>query len=161
KTDTTGCHDITAYPDKDLAAGACLGNGILMDISDPVRPRGVQEGTDTQNFSIWHSATFSNDATHVVFSDQLGRGIPPTRAANTPRTQGADAVYEITPDRRLVRHGYFKIPREQTREENCVAHNGGLIPVPGKDIMVQAWYQGGVSVIDFTDSDHPREIGYF
>ncbi len=158
---TTGCHDITVYPEKDLAAAACMGNGLLMDISDPVRPRVLQEVTDTAAFSIWHSATFSNDATKVVFGDELGSGVSPTCDARTPRTQGADAVYEITPDRRLVRHGYFKIPRDQTPSENCVAHNGSLIPVPGRDIMVQAWYQGGVSVIDFTDADHPEEIGYF
>jgi hypothetical protein len=161
KSDTSGCHDITVYPEKDLAAGACLGNGILMDISDPVRPKVLQEITDTQNFSIWHSATFNNDATKVVFSDELGGGVAPTCDVGTPRTQGADAVYEITKDRRLVRHGYFKIPRDQTATENCVAHNGSLMPVPGRDIMVQAWYQGGVSVIDFTDSDRPREIAYF
>jgi hypothetical protein len=161
RASTTGCHDITVYPEKDLAAGACMGNGLLMDISDPVRPRVLQEVTDTAAFSIWHSATFSNDATKVVFGDELGSGVSPTCDARTPRTQGTDAVYEITPDRRLVRHGHFKIPRDQTPSENCVAHNGSLMPVPGRDIMVQAWYQGGVSVIDFTDADHPVEIGYF
>jgi hypothetical protein len=161
KSDTSGCHDITVYPEKDLAAGACLGNGILMDISDPVKPKVLQQITDTRNFSIWHSATFNNDATKVVFSDELGGGIAPTCDRNTPPTQGADAVYDITKDRKLVRRGYFKIPREQTPSENCVAHNGSLIPVPGRDIMVQAWYQGGISVIDFTDPGKPREIAYF
>ncbi|MEU8268485.1 hypothetical protein AB0B89_15100 [Sphaerisporangium sp. NPDC049002] len=157
---TSGCHDITVYPEKDLAAGACLGNGILMDISDRARPKVLQEITDTENFSVWHSATFTNDGTRVIFSDELGGGIAPTCDAKTGPTRGADAVYDITGDRKLQRRGYFKIPRHQTETENCVAHNGSLLPVPGKTIMVQAWYQGGVSVIDFTDPDHPKEIAY-
>lgn len=159
--ETTGCHDITVYPEKDLAAGACMGNGILMDISDPVRPKVLQEVTDTENFSIWHWAIFDNDADRVVFGDELGGGVAPTCDRRTGPTRGANAVYEITEDRRLVRRGFFKIPREQTDTENCVSHNGSLIPVPGRDILVQAWYQGGVSVIDFTDADNPKEIAYF
>ncbi len=156
-----GCHDITVYPEKKLAAGACFGDGVLMDISDPLKPRVLQTVTDQENFSVWHSATFNDAATKVVFSDELGGGIAPTCTSSAGATKGADAIYEITPDHRLVRHGYFKIPRVQSAAENCVAHNGSLIPVPGKDVMVQAWYQGGVSVWDFTDSDDPREIGYF
>ena len=159
--ETSGCHDITVYPEKDLAAGACLGNGILMDISDPVRPKVLQEISDTENFSIWHWAIFDNDARHVIFGDELGGGIAPTCDRRTGPTRGANAIYEITEDRRLVRRGFFKIPREQTPRENCVSHNGSLIPVPGRTILVQAWYQGGVSVIDFTDPANPKEIGYF
>jgi hypothetical protein len=157
---TSGCHDITVYPEKDLAAGACLGNGILMDISDRLKPTVLQEITDTENFSIWHSATFSNDASKVIFSDELGGGVAPACDAKTGPTRGADAVYDITADRKLQRRGYFKIPRYQSATENCVAHNGSLLPVPGKTIMVQSWYQGGVSVIDFTDAAHPKEIAY-
>ena len=157
---TSGCHDITVYPEKDLAAGACLGNGILIDISDRVAPKVLQEITDTENFSVWHSATFSNDATKVIFSDELGGGVAPACDAKTGPTKGADAVYDITKDRKLKRRGFFKIPRYQSETENCVAHNGSLLPVPGKTIMVQAWYQGGISVIDFTDADRPKEIAY-
>ncbi|WP_344937442.1 hypothetical protein [Sphaerisporangium flaviroseum] len=157
---TSGCHDITVYPEKDLAAGACLGNGILMDISDRVRPKVLQQITDTENFSIWHSATFTNDASKVIFSDELGGGVAPTCDAKTGPTRGADAIYDITEDRKLQRRAYFKIPRNQTSAENCVAHNGSLIPVPGKTVMVQGWYQGGISVVDFTDADHPKEIAY-
>lgn len=156
-----GCHDITVYAARKLAAGACLGDGVLMDISDPVKPEVLQTVTDQENFSVWHSATFNNAGTKVVFSDELGGGMAPTCTSTDSATKGADAIYEITPARKLVRHGYFKIPRVQSAAENCVAHNGSLIPVPGKDVMVQAWYQGGVSVWDFTDSDRPREIGYF
>ncbi|WP_203947581.1 LVIVD repeat-containing protein [Planotetraspora thailandica] len=156
-----GCHDITAYPEKGLAAGACFGDGVLMDISDPVAPRVLQIVSDRDNFSIWHSATFNNAGTKIVFSDESGGGLAPTCGASDDPTKGADAVYELTPDRRLVRHAYFKIPRVQDAKENCVAHNGSLIPVPGRDVMVQAWYMGGVSVWDFTDSDHPKEIAYF
>ncbi|MGW4644592.1 LVIVD repeat-containing protein [Sphaerisporangium sp. NPDC004334] len=157
---TSGCHDITVYPEKDLAAGACLGNGILMDISDRVRPKVLQQITDTENFSIWHSATFSNDGKRVIFSDELGGGAAPACDAKTGPDKGADAVYDITGDRKLERRAYYKLPRYQTATENCVAHNGSLLPVPGKTIMVQAWYQGGVSVVDFTDPDHPKEIAY-
>ncbi|MFC4533383.1 LVIVD repeat-containing protein [Sphaerisporangium dianthi] len=157
---TSGCHDITVYPEKDLAAGACIGNGILMDISDRARPEVLQQITDTDNFSIWHSATFSNDGGQVIFSDELGGGVAPACDAKTGPEKGADAVYDITKDRKLERRAYFKIPRYQTATENCVAHNGSLLPVPGKTIMVQAWYQGGVSVVDLTDADHPKEIAY-
>ncbi|GAA3166649.1 hypothetical protein GCM10010466_66800 [Planomonospora alba] len=156
-----GCHDITAYPEKDLAAAACFGDGILLDISDPVKPRVLQHVSDEENFSIWHSATFNNDATKIVFGDELGGGVAATCDRDTPRTKGASAVYDLGPDRTLTRRGYFKIPREQQKDENCVAHNGGLIPIPGKDVMVQAWYQGGVSIWDFTDPENPREIGFF
>ncbi|MBB4703253.1 hypothetical protein BJ982_004797 [Sphaerisporangium siamense] len=157
---TSGCHDITVYPEKDLAAGACIGNGILMDISDRAQPKVLQQVIDTENFSTWHSATFSNDASRVIFSDELGGGMSPTCDAKTGPLHGADAVYDITADRKLKRRGYFKIPRYQTATENCVSHNGSLIPVPGKTILVQGWYQGGVSVADFTDPDHPKEIAY-
>ncbi|MFE3451017.1 LVIVD repeat-containing protein [Nonomuraea sp. NPDC059194] len=155
-----GCHDITAYPEKNLAAAACFGDGVLLDITDRVKPKVLQQVKDKENFQIWHSATFNNDATKVVFGDELGGGGMPTCDAKTPVTKGANAVYDIV-DGKLERRGYFKMPREQTAKENCVAHNGSLIPVKGKDIMVQAWYQGGVSIWDFTDSNAPREIGYF
>ncbi|MEU4538347.1 hypothetical protein AB0G15_26225 [Streptosporangium sp. NPDC023825] len=156
-----GCHDLTVYPEKDLAAAACFGDGILMDISDRVNPKVLQHVSDKENFAIWHSATFNNDATKIVFGDELGGGVSATCDANTPKTKGANAVYDLGKDRRLTLRGYFKIPREQSPEENCVAHNGSLLPVPGKDIMVQSWYQGGVSVWDFTDATKPREIGFF
>ncbi|MFB9680707.1 LVIVD repeat-containing protein [Streptosporangium vulgare] len=156
-----GCHDLTVYPEKNLAAAACFGDGILLDISDRVNPKVLQHVSDKENFAIWHSATFNNDATKVVFGDELGGGVSATCDANTPKTKGANAVYDLGKDRRLTLRGYFKIPREQSPEENCVAHNGSLLPVPGKDIMVQSWYQGGVSVWDFTDAAKPREIAFF
>ncbi|KAB8184539.1 hypothetical protein FH610_015700 [Microbispora catharanthi] len=159
--ETGGCHDITVYPDKHLAAGACFGDGVLLDISDPVHPTLLQTVRDEKNFSIWHSATFNNEGTKVVFSDEMGGGMAATCLPSVSATKGADAIYTLTPERRLVRQGYFKIPRVQSAEENCVAHNGALVPVPGRDVMVQGWYMGGVSVWDFTDSAHPREIAYF
>jgi hypothetical protein len=161
---TTGCHDITAFPEKKLAAGACMGDGILMDISDPVAPKVIDRVQDNTNFAFWHSATFSEDADKVVFTDELGGGSGATCDEATGPTRGADGIYDIKgrgDDRELVFRSYFKIPRHQAETENCVAHNGSLIPVKGRDIMVQAWYQGGVSVWDFTDSSKPKEIGYF
>ncbi|SDZ45501.1 LVIVD repeat-containing protein [Micromonospora pattaloongensis] len=161
---TTGCHDITAYPEKDLAAGACMGDGVLMDISNREAPRIIHQVRDTTNFAFWHSATFNNKGTKVVFTDELGGGGAPTCNPTVGATRGANAIYDITGKgdaRKLVFKSYYKIPRTNTNNENCVAHNGSLIPVLGKDIMVQAWYQGGVSVWDFTDSANPVEIAYW
>ncbi|RZU76422.1 LVIVD repeat-containing protein [Micromonospora kangleipakensis] len=161
---TTGCHDITAYPQKDLAAGACMGDGILMDISDREAPRVINQVRDTVNFAFWHSATFNNTGTKVIFTDELGGGGAATCNTTVGPNRGADAIYDVTGSgdaRTMVFRSYFKIPRDNSSTENCVAHNGSLIPVPGRDIMVQAWYQGGISVWDFTDSSAPREIGYW
>jgi len=157
---TTGCHDITAYPSKDIAAGACMGDGVLIDISDREHPVVTDVVRDNENFAFWHSATFNNRADKVVFTDELGGGGGPTCNAETGPNKGADAIYDIKGGK-LVFRSYFKIPRYQAPSENCVAHNGSLIPVPGRDIMVQAWYQGGISVVDFTNSSRPREIAWF
>ncbi|MFG3435969.1 LVIVD repeat-containing protein [Nonomuraea sp. NPDC047897] len=156
---TSGCHDITAYAEKNIAAGACMGDGVLFDISDRLNPKVTARITDP-NFAFWHSATFSNDARKVVFTDELGGGGAATCNEATGPNRGADAIYDIARGK-LVFKSYFKIARHQADSENCVAHNGSLIPVKGKDIMVQAWYMGGVSIMDFTDSANPREIGYF
>jgi hypothetical protein len=156
---TNQCHDITVYAEMGLAAGACSGNGILMDISDPRNPKRLDFVTD-KGFAYWHSATFNNDGTKVVFTDEWGGGGRPRCRAVDPLTWGADAIYDIV-DKKLVHKGYYKMPAAQTEQENCVAHNGSLIPVPGRDIMVQSWYQGGVSVFDFTDSANAKEIAYF
>ena len=161
---TSGCHDITTYPSKDLAAGACMGDGILMDIKDRTAPRVISVVRDIQNFAFWHSATFNNAGTKVVFTDELGGGAGAVCNDTVGPLKGADAFYDVTGSgdaRQLVFRSYFKIPRAQADTENCVAHNGSLIPVPGRDVMVQAWYQGGLSVIDFTDSANPREIAWF
>jgi hypothetical protein len=157
--ETNQCHDITVFPAVGLAAGACSGNGILLDISDPVHPKRLDAASD-KNFAYWHSATFNNDGTKVIFTDEWGGGTRPRCRAEDPKNWGADAIFDIV-DRKLVFRGYYKLPATQTEQENCVAHNGSLIPVPGRDIMVQGWYQGGVSVFDFTDSAHPVEIAYF
>ena len=156
---TTQCHDITVYPEVGLAAGACAGNGILMDISDPANPKRLDAASD-KNFAYWHSATFNNDGTKVIFTDEWGGGTRPRCRAEDLLNWGADAIFDIV-NKKLVFGGYFKMPAPQTETENCVAHNGSLIPVPGRDIMVQGWYQGGVSMYDFTDSKNPVEIAYF
>jgi hypothetical protein len=156
---TNQCHDITVMPDAGLAAGACSGNGILLDISDPVHPVRLDAVTD-KNFAYWHSATFNNDGTKVLYTDEWGGGTAPRCRATDLLTWGADAVFDIV-DRKLQFRGYYKMPAPQSDKENCVAHNGSIIPVPGRDIMVQAWYQGGLSVFDFTDSANPVEIAYF
>ncbi|MER8036733.1 LVIVD repeat-containing protein [Streptomyces hydrogenans] len=161
---TTGCHDITVLPGKDLAAGACMGDGILFDVSDPEHPRVIDQVQDNVNFAFWHSATFNQRANKVVFTDELGGGGGATCNTVVGPNRGANGIYDIVgkgDKRKLVFRSYYKIPRPQADTENCVAHNGSLIPVKGKDLMVQAWYQGGVSVWDFTDSAHPKEIGYF
>jgi hypothetical protein len=158
--ETSGCHDITAYPEKDIAAGACMGDGILLDITDRANPQVTEQVRDTENFAFWHSATFNNTGTKVVFTDELGGGGGPTCNPGVGSEKGANGIYDIV-DGDLVFQSYYKMPRTQANTENCVAHNGSLIPVKGKDIMVQAWYQGGVSVFDFTDSANPKEIAWF
>jgi hypothetical protein len=160
RTSTTNqCHDITVYPAVGLAAGACSGNGILMDISDPANPKRLDAVSD-KNFAYWHSASFNNDGTKVIFTDEWGGGTRPRCRAEDLLNWGANAIFDIV-DKKMVFGGYYKMPGPQTETENCVAHNGSLIPVPGRDIMVQGWYQGGVSVFDFTDSKNPVEIAFF
>ena len=155
----TQCHDITVYPAIGLAGGACGGYGLLLDISDPAHPTRIGAVADS-NFSYWHSATFNNDGTKLLFSDEWGGGGAPKCRATDPKEWGADAIFTLT-NRQLQFRSYYKLPAAQTPQENCVAHNGSLIPIPGRDVMVQAWYQGGISVFDFTDAAHPKEIAYF
>ena len=157
--DTNQCHDITVYSAIGLAAGACSGNGIVLDIKDPVHPKRLDAVNDP-NYSYWHSASFSNDGSKVVFTDEWGGGLGPRCRPNDPNKWGADAIFRLKDDK-LSMASYYKLSAAQTDTENCVAHNGSLIPVPGRDIEVQAWYQGGVSVMDFTDAAHPFEIAYF
>jgi hypothetical protein len=157
--DSDQCHDITVYSELGLAAGACSGNGIVLDIKDPVNPKRLDAVNDP-NYAYWHSASFSNDGTKVVFTDEWGGGMGARCRPNDPNKWGADAVFNLK-DNKLSFANYYKLPAAQGDSENCVAHNGSLVPVPGRDIEVQSWYQGGISVVDFTDADHPIEIAYF
>ena len=158
-SDTDQCHDITVYSAIGLAAGACSGNGILLDIRDPVNPKRVDAVNDP-NYSYWHSASFSNDGSKVVFTDEWGGGLGARCRPNDPNKWGADAIFSLN-NNKLTFQNYYKLPAAQGDSENCVAHNGSLIPVPGRDIEAQAWYQGGISIMDFTDAAHPFEIAYF
>jgi hypothetical protein len=155
----TQCHDITVYPAIGLAGGACEGYGLLLDISDPAHPTRLAAVSDS-NFSYWHSATFNNDGTKVLFSDEWGGGGQPKCRATDRREWGADAIFTLA-DHQMHFQSYYKLPAAQTAQENCVAHNGSLIPIPGRDVMVQSWYQGGISVFDWTDAAHPKEIAFF
>jgi len=157
--DTDQCHDITVYSAIGLAAGACSGNGIVLDIKDPINPKRLDAVNDP-NYSYWHSASFSNDGSKVVFTDEWGGGLGARCRPNDPNKWGADAIFRLKDDK-LSFANYYKLPAAQGESENCVAHNGSLIPVPGRDIEVQAWYQGGISVMDFTDPANPFEIAYF
>lgn len=158
-SDSDQCHDITAYSAIGLAAGACSGNGLLLDIKDPVNPKRVDAVNDP-NYSYWHSASFSNDGSKVVYTDEWGGGLGARCRPTDPNKWGADAIFNLK-DEKLTFANYYKLPAAQGDTENCVAHNGSLVPVPGRDIEVQAWYQGGISVMDFTDTAHPFEIAYF
>ncbi len=153
------CHDITVYPALGLAGGACRGYGLLLDIRDPAHPVRIGAVADT-NFSYWHSATFNNDGTKILFTDEWGGGGQPKCRVSDKREWGSDAIFTIA-DRKMVFQQYYKLPAPQTQLENCVAHNGSLIPIPGRDVMVQSWYQGGISIFDWTDARNPREIAYF
>lgn len=159
-TGPRNCHDVTAYPAAKLLAGACGSYGLLVDVSNPEKPVRLDARADT-NFSLWHTAVFSNDGKKVVFTDEWGGGTSPMCQANSMMEMGGNTILTIDPKKKYTQHAYFKIPSVQTAEENCVSHNGGLIPVPGRDVMVQGWYQGGVSVMDFTDPGNPTELAYF
>ena len=156
---TNQCHDITVFPEIGLAAGACAGNGILLDISDPVNPMRLDEVVDP-NFAYWHSATFNNDGSKILFTDEWGGGGQARCRSTDPPDWGANAIFDIV-DGKMELAGYYKLPVPQSELENCVAHNGAIIPVPGRDIMVQAWYQGGLSMLDFTDGANAVEIAFF
>jgi hypothetical protein len=159
-TGPRNCHDVSAYPAFGLLAGACGSHGLLVDVSNPERPMRLDAAADT-NFSLWHTAVFSNDGTKLLFTDEWGGGTGPMCQATSMMEMGGNTVLTIGKDRKMTQHAYFKIPTGQTAQENCVSHNGSLIPVPGRDIMVQGWYQGGVSVLDFTDADKPFEMAFF
>ncbi|HZI59701.1 MAG TPA: hypothetical protein VFD62_03260, partial [Pyrinomonadaceae bacterium] len=158
-TDSDQCHDITVYSELGLAAGACSGNGILLDIKDPANPKRIDAVNDP-NYAYWHSASFSNDGKKVVFTDEWGGGLGARCRANDPNKWGANAIFHLE-DNKLKFASYYKLPAAQGDSENCVAHNGSLVPIPGRDIKVQAWYQGGISIMDFTDAERPVEIAYF
>ncbi|WP_017626634.1 LVIVD repeat-containing protein [Nocardiopsis chromatogenes] len=166
---TQGCHDITVWSEKDIAAGACMGDGVIFDISDPLQPEVIETVRD-ENFAFWHSATFTNKGDGVIFTDELGGGGAPTCTAEIGGERGADAIFKLKvkegkgdkPTRAHLKfRSYYKIDRHQGDEQNCVAHNGSLIPVKGKNYFVQSWYQGGVSIIDFNNLKKPKEIGFF
>jgi len=159
RTGPTQCHDITVYPAIGLAGGACEGYGLLLDISDPAHPTRLAAVADS-NFSYWHSATFNNDGTKILFSDEWGGGGQPKCRATDRKEWGADAIFALQ-NRTMQFRSYYKMPAAQTVNENCVAHNGSLVPIPGRDVMIQSWYQGGVSLFDWTDASHPQEIGFF
>ncbi len=159
-TGPRNCHDVTAYPSAGLLAGACGSYGLLVDVSNPEKPVRLDARADT-NFSLWHTAVFSNDGKKVVFTDEWGGGTSPMCQANSMMEMGGNTILTIDRKWKYTQHAYYKINTAQTAEENCVSHNGGLIPVPGRDIMVQGWYQGGVSVMEFTDPDHPQELAFF
>src|SRR5213078_545836 len=158
-TGPTQCHDITVYPAIGLAGGACGGYGLLLDIRDVANPKRIAAAADS-NFSFWHSATFNNDGTRILFTDEWGGGLQPRCRVTDKPEWGADAIFTLA-GTTMTFKSYYKLPAPQTPNENCVAHNGTLIPIPGRDIMVQGWYQGGISVFDWTDPAHPKEIAFF
>jgi hypothetical protein len=158
RTGPTQCHDITVYPAIGLAGGACEGYGFLLDIKDPAHPVRIGAVSDS-NFSYWHSATFNNDGTKILFTDEWGGGGGPKCRVTDKKEWGANAIFTVV-DRKMQFQSYYKMPAAQTWQENCVAHNGSMIPIPGRDVMVQSWYQGGISVFDWTDPRNPREIAF-
>jgi hypothetical protein len=159
-TGPRNCHDVTSYPELHLLAGACGSYGLLVDVSNPEKPVRLSAASDT-NFSLWHTAVFSNDGSKVVFTDEWGGGTAPNCQATSMMQMGGNTILTIDQNKKYTEHAYFKIPTAQSAQENCVSHNGGLIPVPGRDLMVQGWYQGGIDVSDFSDPDHPYEVAFF
>jgi hypothetical protein len=161
-TGPRNCHDVTAYPAMHLLAAACSSHAIMVDISNPEKPVRLSALTDTNNFQGRHTAGFSNDGKKTLWTDEWGGGTGPMCQAGSIMELGGNTIITASADyRKLTQHAYFKLPTAQSAQENCVSHNGGLIPVPGRDLYVQGWYQGGIDVMDFTDADHPFEIAYF
>src|SRR3954447_12048441 len=161
-TGPRNCHDVTAYPAYHLLAAACSSHAIMVDVSNPEKPVRISAITDTNNFQGRHTAGFSNDARKTLWTDEWGGGTGPMCQAGSIMELGGNTIITASPDnKKLTQHAYFKLPSAQTEQENCVSHNGGLIPVPGRDLYVQGWYQGGVDIMDFTDANHPTEIAYF
>jgi hypothetical protein len=155
------CHDVTAYPALNLLAASCSTHSIMVDISNPEKPFRIDALTDTNNFQGRHTAAFSNDGKKIIQTDEWGGGTGPMCQASSMIELGGNTVITLDAKKRQKQRAYFKLPAAQTAEENCVSHNGGLIPVPGRDLYVQGWYQGGVNIMDFTDPDNAFEIGFF
>ena len=161
-TGPRNCHDVTAYPAMHLLAAACSSHAIMVDISNPEKPVRLSALTDTNNFQGRHTAGFSNDGKKTLWTDEWGGGTGPMCQAGSIMELGGNTIITASADnKQLTQHAYFKLPTAQSAQENCVSHNGGLIPVPGRDLYVQGWYQGGIDIMDFTDADHPSEIAYF
>ena len=160
-TGPRNCHDVTAYPALNLLAAACQTHSILVDISNPEKPIRIDALTDTNNFQGRHTAAFSNDGKKLIQTDEWGGGTGPMCQASSMNELGGNTIISLDAKKKQAQHGYFKLPAAQSAEENCVSHNGGIIPVPGRDLYVQGWYQGGVDVMDFTDQDKPTEIAYY
>ena len=160
-TGPRNCHDVTAYPSMNLLAASCSTHSILVDISNPEKPFRISALADTNNYQGRHTAAFSNDGKKLIQTDEWGGGTGPMCQASSMIELGGNTVISLDAKKKQTQRAYFKLPSAQTAEENCVSHNGGIIPVPGRDLYVQGWYQGGVNIMDFTDPDKAIEIGYF
>ena len=149
-------------PEQELAAGACMGDGILFDITGPGDAQGHRPGPGQRELRVLALGDLQPEGEQGRLHRRARRRrrghLQRRRSA---RTAAPTASTTCQGDNAAGLQAYFKIPRQQADTENCVAHNGSIIPVKGRDVMVQAWYQGGVSVWDFTDSSKPKEIGYF
>lgn len=155
------CHDVTAYPELNMLAASCSTHSIMVDISNPEKPFRIDALSDTNNFQGRHTAAFSNDGKKLIQTDEWGGGTGPMCQASSMIELGGNTVITLDAKKKQAQRAYFKIPSAQAAEENCVSHNGGIIPVPGRDLYVQGWYQGGISIMDFTDADKAFEVGYF
>ncbi len=152
--DTAGCHDITIYEPKHLAAAACMSEGQIWDISDPVHPVTLAH-VDLGDVSFWHSAAWSSDGSVVAFGDE---NLAPAGCTDAPL--GAIWFYNVDDPAAPQLEGRFSLDRYQG-SEICSAHMFNVIPGIDRDLLVSAFYAGGTSVIDFTDPTQPEEIAYF
>jgi len=160
-----GCHDITVYMQIDRAASACMDEGQIWDISNPVHPRTIAR-IHNPNVEFFHSAAFSWDGRTVVFGDEAGGGTGPRCRAMDPSTLGALWFYDMasldTMDNSTVEEplSHWKVPRVQGELPNCTMHNFNVLPTDDRNVLVSSAYAAGTTVLDFTDPRNPREIAY-
>ena len=160
-TTPRNCHDVTSYPAMNMLLASCQTHSILVDITNPEKPIRINALVDTNNYQGRHTAAFSNDGTKLIQTEEWGGGTGPMCQASSMKELGGNTIITLDGKKKQTQRAYFKLGSAQSAEENCVAHNGGIIPVPGRDLYVQGWYQGGVNIMDFTNPDTALEIAYF
>ena len=164
-----GCHDLQAWPEKDIVIAACITEAQVWDISNPAEPKILSRITNPE-VQIWHSAAFTWDGKYAIISDEYGGAAGGGGCAGDPdSTVGAMWFYNIEDPANPVNEGHYSLPRvppttedEASRSFRCTTHLYNILPTKnGKYIAVASYYMGGISIVDFTDPAAPVELGYY